>query len=214
MTSGKRFQWSWSRRWAVPIGLAVAGLLMTASQAAANCVDPGKPGAAALAFMRPGLTLPAVPQGNGNGGGPATIVGLWHVVYTATFATAGPIPVPIIPPGPPDSFQFIESMKMWHADGTEWEEKIQPAPAGFCFGVWTRAPQDTIKLHHFGALTASDGSVQAIFWINEVNRVASDGRTYSGTWNFRLYGPADVLGTGPVVQEISGTMVAARISVD
>jgi hypothetical protein len=214
MTSGNRFQGSWTRRGAVLLGLGVAGLLMTASQAAANCVGPGRPGSTPVAFLSPGLTLAAAPQGNGNGGGPSTIVGMWHVVYTATFATAGPIPVPVIPPGPPNSFQFIESMKTWHADGTEWEQKIQPAPTGFCFGVWRHADRDTIKLHHFGTLTASDGSVTAIFWMDEVNRVAADGRTYSGTWDFKLFGPTDVLGTGTVLQEISGTMGAARISVD
>jgi hypothetical protein len=105
-------------------------------------------------------------------------------------------------------------MKTWHADGTEWEEKIQPAPAGFCFGVWKRAAQDTVKLHHFGAITGADGSVLAIFWIDEIDRVAPDGRTYSGTWDFKLYGPTDVFGTGPVLQEISGTTAATRITVE
>jgi hypothetical protein len=214
MTSGNRFQGAWTGRFAVLLGLGVAGLLMTASQAAANCVGPGRPGSAPVSLLSPGLALAPLGQGNGNGGGPSTIVGLWHVVYTATAATSGPIPVPVIPPGPPDSFQFIESMKTWHADGTEWEEKIQPAPAGFCFGVWAHGPRDTVRLHHFGALTAPDGSVTGIFWMDEVDRVAADGRTYTGTWVFRLFGPSDVLGTGPLLQQISGTMEAARITVN
>jgi hypothetical protein len=104
-------------------------------------------------------------------------------------------------------------MKTWHADGTEWEEKIQPAPTGYCFGVWTHAAHDTIKLHHFGTITGPDGGTVAIFWQDEINRVAPDGTTYSGTWEFKLYGPTDVYGTGPVLQEIRGVAAARRITV-
>jgi hypothetical protein len=195
------------------MGVAAIGLLFSASQASAGCVVPGKAGSAPTGFVTGRVTLPPIQQGGDPGGQPATIVGLWHVIYTATSSTAGPIPVPVIPPGSPDSFEFAETMKTWHADGTEWEEKIQPAPAGFCFGVWKHAEQDTIKLHHFGAITGPDGSVVAIFWMDEINRVAPDGRTYSGTWDFKLYGPADVFGTGPVLQEIAGNTAATRITV-
>ena len=213
MIRGNIVRGSWSRRLGALIGLAAIGLLFSASQAiAAGCVVPGKAVSAPTGFVTARATLPSIQQGD-NGGQPATIVGLWHVIYTATYSTAGPIPVPVIPPGPPDSFQFAETMKTWHADGTEWEEKIQPAPTGFCFGVWKHADHDTVKLHHFGAITAPDGSVVAIFYMDEVNRVAPDGTTYSGTWDFKLYAPADVLGTGPVLQEIAGTTAATRITV-
>ena len=97
-------------------------------------------GSAPTAFVSARATVPQIQQGNDNRGNPAIIVGMWHVIYTATYSTAGPIPVPVIPPGPPDSFEFAETMKTWHADGTEWEEKIAPAPVGFCSGVWTTRP--------------------------------------------------------------------------
>jgi hypothetical protein len=215
MTAGSRLRRPSSSRLIALPGLALAGVLMTASQAAAaGCVVPGMAAfaPATTAFVAPRAAAPAVSQGNGNGNA-STIVGMWHVIYTATFSTPGPIPVPVIPPGPPDSFTFVESMKTWHADGTEWEEKIQPAPAGYCFGVWKHGDHDTVKLRHFGAITGSDGAVMAIFWIDEVDRVAPAGTTYSGTWDFRLYGPTDVFGTGPLLQEISGTMAATRITV-
>ena len=202
-----------SGRLAVLAGLGLIGVLFSAAEArAAGCAVPDKAGFAPAPVAN-ARTAPATQGASQNSGSPATIVGLWHVNYTATYSTAGPIPVPVIPPGPPDSFQFAETMKTWHADGTEWEEKIQPAPAGFCFGVWSRATNDTVKLHHFGAVTGPDGSVVAIFWIDEVNRVAPDGTTYSGTWDFKLYAPTDVFGTGPVLQEIMGTTAATRITV-
>ena len=213
MKRGKTVHLSCSARLGAVIGVAAIGLLLSASGARASCVVPGKAGLAHSAFVSARAPLPLIQQGSDNGGQPATIVGMWHVMYTGTYSTAGPIPVPVIPPGPPDSFEFAETMKMWHADGTEWEEKIQPAPAGFCFGVWKHAAQDSVKLHHFGAMTGPDGSVVGIFWIDEINRVAPDGTTYTGTWDFKLYGPTDVFGMGPVLQEISGTTAATRITV-
>ena len=214
MTSVQTVRLSWSGRLAVLIGLAAIASLGSAGEAtAAGCVVPAKTGSVPTAFLSAQATVPPIQQGNGNSGNPAIIVGMWHVIYTATYSTAGPIPVPVIPPGPPDSFEFAETMKTWHADGTEWEEKIEPAPVGFCFGVWTHTTQGSVKLHHFGAVTAPDGSVVAIFYQDEINRVAPDGSSYTGTWDFRLYGPADVLGTGPVLQEIKGTTAATRITV-
>jgi hypothetical protein len=209
----KRENMSWSGRLGLLVGLAAIGLLFNANEASAGCVVPGKAGSAPTGFVTAHAAIPPIQQSNDNGGQPATIVGMWHVVYTATYSTAGPIPVPVIPPGPPDSFVFLESMKTWHADGTEWEQKIQPAPTGYCFGVWTHAAQDTNKLHHFGTSNGPDGEAVAIFWMDEIDRVAPDGRTYTGTWDFRLFGPTDVFGTGPVLQEITGTMAATRIIV-
>jgi hypothetical protein len=199
-------------RLAVLVSLAVMGLAVSGSDASAGCVAAGKAGSAPTAFLSPHTTLLPNRQGD-QGGEPATIVGLWHVIYTATYSTAGPLPVPVIPPGPPDSFQFAETMKTWHADGTEWEEKIEPPPAGFCFGVWKHTDNGSVKLHHFGAVTGPDGSVVAIFYQDEINRVAPDGRTYGGAWDMKIYGATDVMGTGPVLQEISGTTAAARITV-
>jgi hypothetical protein len=105
-------------------------------------------------------------------------------------------------------------MKTWHSDGTEWEEKIEPAPAALCFGVWKPTAPDRVKLHHFGAVTAPDGSVVAIFYIDEVNRVGRNGTTYTGSWDMKIYDATDVFGTGPVLQEIRGTAAATRITVN
>lgn len=215
MKRGNTLRRSWSARLAALIALTGMGLLAGANEANAGCVDPATMGSARTAYVSghaPFLLNEQGQQGN-QGNGDPTIVGMWHVIYTATYSTAGPIPVPVIPPGPPDSFQFAETMKTWHGDGTEWEEKLQPAPVGFCYGVWKLTGNGSVKLHHFGAVTDPSGTVVAIFYQDEINRVASDGRTYIGVWDFKIYGPADVLGTGPVLQEISGTTAATRITV-
>jgi hypothetical protein len=208
------FRPSWNRRLAVPAGLAAIALVFSASQARAGCFDMARTKLAPAAFLTTGAMPPSIGWTDGRGGEPATIVGLWHDIYTATYSTAGPLPVPVIPPGPPDSFQFAETMKTWHADGTEWEEKIQPAPTGFCFGVWKHTANGSIKLHHFGTLTDPTGSVAFIFYMDEINRVAPDGRTYTGVWDFRLYAATDVLGTGPVLQELKGRVSGTRITVE
>ena len=216
MRPGNTVRQSWSGRLAVLLGLAAIGLLGSASEAtAAGCAVPAASGSAATAFLPAHATVPPQnQQGNDNSGNSANIVGMWHVVYTATYSTPGPIPVPVIPPGPPDSFLMAETMKVWHADGTEWEEKIEPPPVGFCFGVWTHTAQGSVKLHHFGAISpVPDFIVVAIFYQDEIVRVSPDGNTYTGTWDFKLYGPTDVFGTGPVLQEIKGTSAATRITV-
>ncbi len=198
-----------STRFAAALALSVFALLF-ATEARAGCMNPGKTGSVPIAFLSTQANVPPNSQDGQDVPQPATIVGLWHVIYTATYTTSGPLPVPVAPP----DFEFAETMKTWHADGTEWEEKIEPPPAGFCFGVWKHAAGGSEKLHHFGAVTAPDGSVVAVFYEDELNRVAPDGKSYSGTFDFKLYGPTDVLGTGPVLQEIRGTTAATRIAVD
>jgi hypothetical protein len=212
MKRGNTLRRLWSARLAALIALTGMGLLAGASEATAGCYVPGPAGSAPTAYVTGHAPLLLSQQGNQDNDD-ATIVGMWHVIYTATYSTAGPIPVPVIPPGPPDSFQFAETMKTWHGDGTEWEEKIEPAPGGFCYGVWKSTNNGSVKLHHFGAVTDPNGTVVAIFYQDEINRVAAGGRTYVGTWDFKIYGPADVLGKGPVLQEISGTAAATRITV-
>ena len=141
-----------------------------------------------------------------------SIVGLWHVVYTATYSTSGPLPIPVVPPG---SFPFVQSYKTWHADGTEFENAFLPPAAGnVCFGVWKHLDGGAVKLHHIGLMFAPDGSVANVFTVDEVDRVAANGKSYSGTFDFKIFDASDVLGTGTPVQEIKGTTAATRITVD
>jgi hypothetical protein len=144
------------------------------------------------------------------------IVGLWHVIYTATETTSGPLPVPVIPPGPPSSFQFVETFKTWHADGTEFENAfLSPTGGNICFGVWKDSGDGRAKLHHIGLMLAPDGSISNIFTVDETDAVASNDKTYRGNFTMQLWPPFfDLVGVGKPVQVIKGTTAATRITVD
>jgi hypothetical protein len=188
---------------AVLVGL---GLLFTASGAnAAGCAVPFKAGAGAA---------PAVPfvspHADGEWNEHAGIVGLWHVIYTATyddnFPPGGPFPTP---------FQFAQSFKTWHADGTEFENALLPPAGGICYGVWKDLGDNRVKLHHIGAMFAADGSVSSFFTVDEINTVAANGKTYSGSFEFKLWPPSyEAVGVGAPISEVKGTTAATRITVD
>jgi hypothetical protein len=136
----------------------------------------------------------------------ANIVGLWHVVYTATSAPNPPFPTP--------PFQFLESYKTWHADGTEFENAfLPPAGGNICFGVWKKSKDGSVKLHHIGLMFDAAGKVSNIFTVDEIDTVADDGKTYTGSFDFKLFDPTDVYGAGTPLAEVKGTMGATRISV-
>src|ERR1700730_6168218 len=204
-----------SGRFAAHVALVALGLLFTTSGAkAGGCAVSYKAGAA--------HSIPFVsPQGDDHqrgedSNGPASIVGLWHLIYTATSSTSGPIPFPVIPPGPPSSFQFAETFKTWHADGTEFENAFLPPTGGnICFGVWEDSGHGSVKLHHIGLMFASDGNVSFIFTVDEKNKVAPHGKTYSGSFHFKLWPPVfSQVDTGRPLQEVKGTTAGTRITVD
>jgi hypothetical protein len=196
----------WSGRFSVLAALVGLGLLLTASGARAGCAVPNKFGAAA----------PAIPFASSHEDEErdekAGIVGLWHVIYTGTtddnFPPGGPYP--------PTPFQFLESFKTWHADGTEFENAfLAPTGGNICFGVWKEVDHRTIKLHHVGLMFNPDGSILAIFTVDETDKVASDGKTYRGFFDFELWPPSyDAVGKGSPIAEVKGTTAATRISVD
>jgi hypothetical protein len=204
-----------SIRFSAVTALAAFALLFAAGGA--------KAGGCAVGGYKAGTTAPipfVSPQPNGHqeeydSHGHA-IVGLWHVIYTATESTSGPLPVPVIPPGPPSSFQFLESFKTWHSDGTEFENAFLPPAAGnICFGVWKDLGEGRVKLHHIGLMFAPDGGISNIFTVDETDTVAFNDKTYKGSFTIKLWPPAfDLVGVGPPLQEISGTTAATRITVD
>jgi hypothetical protein len=165
------------RQFSVFATLVGLGLLLTASGARAGCALPYKAAAApAILFASP----------HWEEEGKAGIVGLWHVIYTGTtddnFPPGGPyLPYPSTP------FQFLESFKIWHADGTEFENAfLLPTGGNICFGLWKEVDDCTVKLHHVGLMFNPDGSLLAIFTVDETDKVASDGKTYKGSFGFKL----------------------------
>jgi len=201
---------------AVLVGL---GLLLTAAGAKAGCATPAIPHKAAAAPAIPFLS----PQVDDEWHEHASIVGLWHVLYTGTYDNN-------FPPGgpyPPTPFPFLESFKTWHADGTEFENAFLPPTGGnICFGVWEDLGRGKIHLHHIGLMfQPGEGTppefVTNIFTDDEKDVVAPDGKTYSGTFDFKLFAPTQCANsngaytcTGTPLAEVTGTILGTRIPVD
>ena len=190
------------------VALVGVGLLFTAAGAkAGGCAVPYKAGTApGIPFVSPH------PDRDRESNEHATIVGLWHVIYTATYDNN-------FPPGgphPPTPFPFLESFKTWHGDGTEFENAFLPPSGGnICFGVWKDLDQGTVKLHHIGLMFNPDGTISSIFTVDETDTVASDGKTYTGMFDFKLWPPSyDAVGVGTPIAEVKGTTAATRVAVD
>ncbi len=210
----------WSGRLSALVALAGLGLLFTASGAkAAGCAPAYKmAGVSSIPYANPHEDDF---QGDDSRGS-ASIVGLWHLLYTANtdnnFPPGAPFPTP---------FPFLESFKTWHGDGTEFENAFM-APAGgdICFGVWKDLGHGKVKLHHVGLMFGGPGAappedVSNIFTVDETDTVARDGKTYSGFFDFKLYlpsncanGPNGYVCTGTPISEVTGGTAGTRISVD
>ena len=218
-----------SGRFSALVALVGLGLLLSASgaKAGSGCGVSYKTGAApSIPVMSPKADGKSVDHQEGVGLNRPTVVGLWHAIYTADTA---------LPPSafPPTPFQLSESLKTWHADGTELDNAfLPPAGGNICFGVWNDLGNGKVKLHHIGLMFGTQGNPPAyvgtppeyvtnIFTIDETDKVASDGKTYSGIFDFKIYLPtacADNAGaytcTGPPIAELTGTSFGTRITVD
>jgi hypothetical protein len=197
------FQVLRSGRFAALVALVGLGFLFTASgvKAGGCSVMPYKAGAAVSAPYKAGAgagpASPSPSQQEGEENEPASIVGLWHLIYTQD-----------------GGGQFAETLKTWHADGTEWEEAFF-SPGASCYGVWKDLGHGSVKLHHIGLMFSAVGVLTNIFTVDEIDTVARGGQTYSGTFDFKLWGPtfSDV-GNGAPLTEVKGTTAGTRITVD
>jgi len=193
-TTKVTFQALWSARFRAAFAvLLICGMSFAAvdSKACANPTPGKSPSAIKMPFQEPS-----------NDTYDPTIVGLWHTVYTITGA-------------PPDQSLFLESLKVWHRDGTEFENAVLPPIGGnVCVGVWKEVGPRTVKLHHTGLMFTPSADptknvLVATFTVDETDIVAFDGKTYKGMFVFKQY---DLDGNLEVT--ISGTIAATRISVD
>ena len=199
-------------RFCALVALAGLGLLFGASGVmAAGCSVPYQTRAAlSVSFVSPHGDESLNYQEGDESNEQAAIVGLWHLIYTATYTSGPPFP-----PTPP-SFQFLESFKTWHSDGTEFENAFLPPTGGnICFGVWKNLGHGTVKLHHIGLMFGLDGSVSNTFTVDEIDTVAPNGKTYKGNFDFKLWPPSfDAVGVGSPLAEVKGTTAGTRITAD
>jgi hypothetical protein len=60
-----------------------------------------------------------------------------------------------------------------------------------------------------------DGSISSIFTVDETDTVASDGKTYKGFFDLKLWPPSyDAVGKGMPIAEVKGTTAGTRVTID
>ena len=201
-----------TRFWNSIMGIGAAAIaLALVPGAVAQCGLPNQPikpmswhpmfGGPAPSLVRTGFEdEPAEPS----------IVGMWHVVFTALTQNGETIPV--------DGGVVIDnSIAVWHPDGTEIMNSSRSAQDGnFCLGVWKRTGERRYLLNHIpwqgnifdptvppSTIGAPQGGAQII----EKIVVSKDGDSYSGTFTLHAYTT-----TATVYTWFTGTLSAKRIT--
>jgi hypothetical protein len=139
-----------------------------------------------------------------NDGQEASIVGMWHVIFTAQTMN-----------GALFSGVIDNSVVVWHSDGTEIMNSARPAQDGdFCMGVWARTGKLEYYLNHIpwqgndtenapGGIGNPQGGAQLI----EKIILSPDGNSYSGNFTLNGYDTS-----GNVTVTFTGTLAATRIT--
>jgi hypothetical protein len=136
----------------------------------------------------------------------ASIVGMWHVVFTAHAQDGSPIP----------ATQIDNAVVVWNSDGTEIMNSGRPAQDGnFCLGVWERTGKESYVVNHIpwgGNDTtnapAGIGNPQAGDQLVEEVTVSPDEKSYSGSFKLDAYDTS-----GHLVVSFTGVLTATRITV-
>ena len=190
---------------------AVVSLLFVAANAKASCGSFSQAGAGKQAHPaswdtqsgRAHLTEVDEPL--------ASIVGMWHVTFTAKGNSEGP----------PDNTPIDNAMVVWHSDRTEVMNSGRPAQDGdFCLGVWEEVGRCHYKLNHFAWMgndtTNAPGGIgkpAGPTHIVEDVTVSADGKHYSGTFTLDAYDTSFNL-TTHIVGVIQGTRITMGTTVD
>jgi hypothetical protein len=135
-----------------------------------------------------------------------SIVGMWHVVFTAQAQNGEAIPGGVV---------IDNSVVVWHSDGTEIMNSSRPAQdANFCLGVWKQIGKLSYFVNHIpwqgndtsggaGGIGNPTGGAQIL----EQVTLTSDGDHYTGKFTLTAY---DTLGNVEVT--FTGTLSATRIT--
>jgi hypothetical protein len=197
--------------------LGACGIAMLAQpHCAAMCGSGAVIKSGASAHLRPKLDsirlLPAAFQEgndwNDHGKSDSTIVGFWHVTFTAKTSMGAAIPDTVID----------DALSTWHDDGTETMNSGRPAQDGnFCLGVWKQTGHSSYKLNHFalgnqyvpGTPNGVVGDPAGPTQILESVRVDSDGKRFSGSFTLTATNTL-----GQPTQIFTGVITATRITLD
>ena len=200
---------NWNR-WTLALGV-IALSLATAPNAQAACGGVNAPLAHHTGFhlqygqaklIRAGLVTGTTPDYDDTD---VSIVGMWHVIFTAKTFNGSPIPDTAID----------NALVVWHSDKTEIMNSARPAQDGnFCMGVWERTGKYTYYLNHIPWL-ANDttnapggiGNPMGPTQIVESVTLSPDGKQYSGSFKLDAYDTSNNL-----IVSFTGVLTATRIT--
>ena len=136
-----------------------------------------------------------------------SIVGMWHVVFTATTMGDAKIPATVID----------NSLAVWHGDHTEIMSSVRPPQDGnFCLGVWEQTGRSKYFLNHFpwysnefpnkntGGIGDPEGPTQIHEWVT----LGEDGDSFTGTFTLVAYDSSN-----NVLASFAGTLTGTRVTV-
>lgn len=201
------------RRFILWVGVATLAFVV-ASGGRAQCGLPNKPikpmnWHPLYGGLHPSLVRTAL---DGDDDRELSIVGMWHVIFTAKTQNGEAIPVP-------GGVVIDNSVAVWHSDGTEVMNSSRSAQDGnFCLGVWKRTGERTFLLNHIpwqgnvfdptvppGVIGMPQGGAQII----EKITLSPDRNSYSGTFTLHAYDTS-----GNVHVSFTGVLSAKRITPD
>jgi len=194
--------------WISGIG-ALSVVLSLAPAALAQCGLPNKPIKPSSwrpqdGTVRPRLLTAALDEDE------PSIVGMWHVTFTAQTQNGETIPVP-------GGVVIDNAVVVWHPDGTEIMNSSRSAQDGnFCLGVWEHTGERTYLLNHIpwqgnvfdpAAPPETVGPPQSGVQIIEKITLNPDGNSYTGSFTLHAYDTS-----GKVYVWFSGVISAKRIT--
>lgn len=140
--------------------------------------------------------------------GNPSIVGMWHVTFTAHTVNGTPIP-------PADYPMIDNALVVWHSDKTEIMNSARPPQDGnFCLGVWQKTGDHSYYLNHIPWLSNDTtnspngiGKPQGPTQITEHVTLSDNGSSYSGTFTLVAYNL-----DGTVAITFTGVLSGKRIT--
>jgi hypothetical protein len=181
------------------VKLAACAILLVglSASALASCGDSmaAMASAAASVHSQSGQAQQSLQPGSAaasdNAANPS-IVGLWHIFFTAGGQT------------------IQEAYQLWNVGGTEVHNpNVDPRTGNVCLGVWKGEAPRAYKLAHRVWWYDAGGNFLGTIHLSETLTLGDNGNTHSGTFTLDFYDPS-----GNFLFEVAGNVSGERISVE
>lgn len=135
-----------------------------------------------------------------------SIVGMWHVIFTATTMAGAKIPATVID----------NALAVWHSDNTEIMNSVRPPQDGnFCLGVWKQLDRSKYFLNHFpwysnefpNSNASGIGNPAGPTQIREWVTLGEDGDSFTGSFTLVAYTSSNT-----VLASFAGTLSGTRVT--